>query len=60
MEVVDGVGRMTVVQGLSTGRECVIEVVLLVTGAGEEVDVVGSGVKVTAGEVRVPDSSTVF
>jgi len=60
MEVVDGVGRMTVVQGLMTGRKCIIEVVLSVTGAGEEVDVVGSGVKVMAGEVRVPDGSTEF
>lgn len=59
VEIVDGVGRVRVVQGLRTGRECVIEVVLSVTGAGEEVDVVGSGVKVMAGEVRVPDSLTV-
>ncbi|KAL6852587.1 hypothetical protein ACO1O0_007134 [Amphichorda felina] len=64
LEVMGGQGRITVNQGLMTGRECVIEVILSVSGEGDvedvEVDVVGGGARVMTGDICVPDCSLAF
>lgn len=60
LKLVDGKGSIKVQQGLETGRKCVVGVVLSVNREGADVDIVGSGVRVMAGSIRVPDGSTVF
>ena len=64
LEVENGRGRIVVRQGLMTGRECVMEVVLSVSGEGDdevaEVDVVGGGARVMTGHIQVPGASIAF
>ncbi|KAH6711775.1 phenazine biosynthesis protein [Leptodontidium sp. MPI-SDFR-AT-0119] len=64
LDLVEGVGRIAVTQGLSVGRECLINVTLSDTGAADgqvlDVDFSGSGVKVATGDITVPDAQLSF
>lgn len=63
LEVIDGVGRIRVVQGLKVGRECIIDV--RVTKSGDEggdfeVEFEGGGVIVAKGEIAIPGEDVSF
>lgn len=64
LEVVGGVGKISVQQGLRVGRECVIDVTVSVTTIGNDeildVDMSGGGVKVASGEIAIPHTDISF
>ena len=62
LELDDGVGRIRVVQGLSVGRECFIDVRISKQDGEEglEVDFEGGGVEVAKGDIAIPGVDVEF
>jgi trans-2,3-dihydro-3-hydroxyanthranilate isomerase len=62
---VGGETKMTVWQGQNVGRECAMQVKLSILGDSSDektikVELVGDGVKISEGSMRIPDSSLSF
>ncbi|KAH6693405.1 phenazine biosynthesis protein [Plectosphaerella plurivora] len=64
LQLSGGTAQIEIRQGLRVGRDCLIKVVLSLDSIdGEEVrqvDLLGGGVLIAAGEIRVPEESAVF